>query len=73
MFQIIDIWGSADVPYYAWVVDTLRVVLPQLRSLGIVADEFIGIETLETRLRDAVRRAHSQVTGALQIGAWIRT
>ena len=67
------VWGGADGPHYAWAVDTLRVVLPQLQSLGIIADEFMGMETLETRLRDAVRRSHSQVTGAPQICAWINT
>ena len=73
LFCETHVWGASDVPYYAWVVDTLRAVLPQLQRLGIVAAEFMGIDTLETRLRDAVREAHSQVTGAPQICAWIRT
>ena len=67
------VWGAADAPYFAWAVDTLRILLPQLQRLGIVAGEFMGIETLETRVRDAVRQAHSQVTGAPQICAWART
>ena len=73
LFCETHVWGAADVPYYAWAVDTLRVLLPQMQRLGIIAAEFMGIETLETRVRDAVRRAHSQVTGAPQICAWIRT
>ena len=73
LFCETHVWGGGDVPYYAWVVDTLRVVLPQLQRLGTVTAEFMGIETLETRLRDAVHQAHSQVTGAPQICAWIRT
>jgi ubiquinone/menaquinone biosynthesis C-methylase UbiE len=73
LFCETHVWGAGDVAYYAWAVDTLRAVLPQLQRLGIVAAEFIGIETLETRLRDAVRETHSQVTGAPQICAWIRT
>ena len=67
------VWGATDVPYYAWAVDTLRALLPQLQRLGIIAAELMGIETLETRVRDAVRQAHSQVTGAPQICAWTRT
>ena len=72
LFCETHVWGAADVPYYAWAVDTLRVVLPQLKRLGIVAAEFMEMETLETRLGDAVRAARSQVTGAPQICAWIR-
>ena len=72
LFCEIHVWGAADAPHYAWMVDTLRVVLPQLRRLGIIAADFVGIETLETRLRDAVRQAHSQVTGLPQICAWTR-
>lgn len=73
LFCETPVWGAADVPYYAWAVDTLRAVLPQLQRLGIVAAEFVGIETLEVRVRDAVRRTHSQLTGAPQICAWTRT
>ena len=73
LFCETHVWGTADVPYYAWAVDTLRVVLPQLQRLGIIAAEFMGIETLETRVRDAVRRTHSQLTGVPQICAWTRT
>jgi ubiquinone/menaquinone biosynthesis C-methylase UbiE len=73
LFCETHVWGAADGPYYAWMVDGLRVLLPQLQRLGIIAADLVGIETLETRLRDAVRRAHSQVAGPPQICAWIRT
>jgi SAM-dependent methyltransferase len=73
LFCETHVWGAADAPHYAWMVDTLRVLLPQLQRLGIMAADFMGIETLETRLRDAVRRAHSQVAGPPQICAWTRT
>ncbi len=73
MFCETHVWGAADVPYYAWMVDTFRTLLPQLQRLGIMGAEIMGIETLETRLRNAVREAHSQVTGVPQICAWTRT
>jgi ubiquinone/menaquinone biosynthesis C-methylase UbiE len=73
LFCETHVWGAADAPYYAWMVDGLRVLLPQLEQLGIIATGLMEIETLETRVRDAVRRAHSQVTGAPQICAWTRT
>lgn len=39
---------------------------------GIVAADFMGIETLETRLRETVLRTHSQVARPPQICAWAR-
>jgi SAM-dependent methyltransferase len=73
LFCETHVWGTAHEPHYAWMVDTLRVLLPQLQRLGIVAADFMGIETLETRLRNAVLQAHSQVAGPPQICAWART
>jgi ubiquinone/menaquinone biosynthesis C-methylase UbiE len=67
------IWGTADAPHYAWMVHTLRSLLPQLRQIGVVADEFVGIDSLEARLRDAVVASRSQVAGPPQICAWVRT
>ena len=72
LFCETHVWGAADAPYFAWAVDTLRGVLPQLQRLGIIAADFMGVETLETRVRDAVRQARSQVAGAPQICAWTR-
>jgi SAM-dependent methyltransferase len=73
LFCETHVWGAADAPQYAWAADALRSLLPQLRRLGIIEADFMEIETLETRLRDAVRQAHSQVAGAPQICAWTRT
>jgi ubiquinone/menaquinone biosynthesis C-methylase UbiE len=73
LFCETHVWGAADAPYYAWMVDGLRALLPQLKHLGIIAADFMEIETLESRIRDAVRRAHSQVRGAPQVCAWTRT
>jgi len=73
MFSETHVLGGANAPHYAWMVDTLRILLPQLQRIGIVAADFIGIETLETRLKEAVLRTHSQVAGPPQICAWTRT
>jgi ubiquinone/menaquinone biosynthesis C-methylase UbiE len=67
------VWGGSDAPHYAWMVDTLRSLLPQLERIGIVMAHSIGIETLEVRLREAVVAARSQVSGPAQICAWART
>ena len=45
---------------YAWVAETLQSFLPQLANMGILFGELVGIETLESRLREAVVAARSQ-------------
>ena len=73
LFCETHILGAADAPHYAWAVDTLRSLLPQLRRIGIVIEEFIDMATLEKRLREAILAAHSQVAGPPQICVWART
>jgi len=73
LFCETHILGTSDRPHYEWVVDTLRSVLPQLRRIGIVPEEFMEMATLEGRLREAIVRAHSQVAGPPQICAWAKT
>ena len=73
LFCETHILGTSDAPHYAWVVDTLRSVLPQLRRIGIVPEEFLEIGTLEERIREAIVREHSQVAGPPQICAWAKT
>jgi len=73
LFCETHILGTADAPHYAWAVDTLRSLLPQLRRIGIVTEEFFDMATLERRLREAILAAHSQVAAPPQICAWART
>ena len=60
------IGGGLDSPLYAWAAETLQSFLPQL-------SELVGIETLESRLREAVVAARSQIVGPGQVCAWART
>src|SRR5215470_6726222 len=73
LFCETHILGTSDGPHYCWMVDTLRSLLPQLRRIGIVPEEFIEVATLERRLREAILTTHSQVAGPPQICAWAST
>jgi ubiquinone/menaquinone biosynthesis C-methylase UbiE len=64
--------GGIDSPLYAWAAETVRSFLPQLAKMGIVLGELRGIETLESRLREAVVEARSQIVGPAQVCAWAR-
>lgn len=62
--------GGQDAPVYAWFVQTLRSVQPQIERIGrpVPAD----IDTLEDRLRDEAVAAHAQLVGPHQFCAWAR-
>jgi hypothetical protein len=63
--------GGADSLAYAWVAETLRSVMPQLQTMGVLTAE-IGIDTLEDRLRKAAIAVHGQGTLPLQFCGWVR-
>jgi hypothetical protein len=65
--------GGIDSPLYAWAAETLQSFLPQLAKKGILFGELMGIETLESRLREAVVAVRSQIVGFGQVCAWART
>jgi len=72
LFCETQIWASADGPQYGWMVDTLRSLLPQLRRLGIVIEDFMNLATLERTIRKEISVARSQVAGPPQICAWAK-
>jgi hypothetical protein len=56
----------------AWLSSTVRTMLPQIEMIGAATDQQIEIETLEHRLREAVRIANLQVVGPPQMCGWVR-
>jgi SAM-dependent methyltransferase len=55
-----------------WAAETLHSVHPQLVEMGLFPKEAVAVETIETKLRDAVA-AHDMLEGPAQVGAWART
>jgi SAM-dependent methyltransferase len=72
LFCEAPVGGGNDSPLYAWTAETLKSFLPQLVRMGVVTADMVAIETLETRLRNAVVGARSQITGPAQFCAWTR-
>ena len=70
LFSETPIGGGPDSPLYAWMAETFHSVLPQLARIGLSLEKLPGIDTLESRLRDAVVTARSQVTTPAQVCAW---
>jgi hypothetical protein len=64
--------GSADSPLYGWLAELLQSLQPQLDRMRIVPGGTFTMEGLESRLRDAVVEAPSQIFGPAQVCAWAR-
>jgi hypothetical protein len=64
--------GSADSPLYGWLAELLQSLQPQLDRMRIVPGDTFTMEGLESRLRDAVVEARSQIFGPAQVCAWAR-
>ena len=64
--------GSPDSPYYLWITESLRSILPHAVALGIVTEGEIGIDTLEERLKAENVATKSCVPAPAMIGAFAR-
>jgi SAM-dependent methyltransferase len=64
--------GGPDWPGYAYVVETLRSLLPALRGMGVVDPAEVDIDTLEQRIRDDVVSQRGVQMLPLMFGAWAR-
>jgi SAM-dependent methyltransferase len=64
--------SSADSPLYGALAEIFHTLQPQLERMRIMTAESIAMEGLESRLRDAVVAARSQIYGPAQVCAWAR-
>lgn len=64
--------GNADSPLYGSLAELLQTHQPQLERIRITTAETIAMDGLESRLRDAVIEARSQIYGPAQVCAWVQ-
>jgi ubiquinone/menaquinone biosynthesis C-methylase UbiE len=64
--------GSADSPLYGSLAELVQTLHPQMKRMGIMTVDPSAMEGLESRLRDAVVGARSQIYGPGQVCAWAR-
>jgi ubiquinone/menaquinone biosynthesis C-methylase UbiE len=65
--------GGADSPFYEWVAESFRSILPRAAALGLVgADEVAGIDSLATRLKDETISHGGCVPGPAMVGCFAR-
>lgn len=72
MFCDVPVGGDRDSPIYAWFVQSLKSLIPQLEKIGAASASEVDFDTLEGRLVEAVTEAHAQVLGPMQFCGWSR-
>ena len=65
--------GGADSPFYEWVAESFRSILPRAAALGLVgADEVAGSDSLATRLKEETISHGGCVPGPAMVGCFAR-
>jgi len=65
--------GGPDSPFYEWVAESLRSILPRAAALGIItSDEIAGIDSLAERLREEAMASGSCAVGPAMVGCFAR-
>lgn len=65
--------GGADSPFYDWIAESLRSILPRASALGLVrSDEITAIDSLATRLRDEALALGVCLPGPAMVGCVAR-
>jgi ubiquinone/menaquinone biosynthesis C-methylase UbiE len=65
--------GGADSPFYEWVAESFRSILPRAEALGLVgSDEVAGIDSLAARLKDEAVGQRGCIPGPTMVGCFAR-
>ncbi len=64
------IGGGADSPFYEWISESFRSILPHAKALGMVPDSIGDIATLAQRLREEAVSLRSGFPSPLMVGGF---
>lgn len=64
--------GGPDSPFYEWIGETARSILPRVEALGIATAAEVDIDTLADRLREEALAARGGMVGPMMVGAFAR-
>jgi hypothetical protein len=71
MFCEAIVSGAPDSLFYPWVALTVQSLMPQIVKIGAATAAEVDVETLESRLRDAMRGT-GHTLSPLQYCGWVR-
>jgi ubiquinone/menaquinone biosynthesis C-methylase UbiE len=65
--------GGADSPFYEWMAESFRSILPRAETLGLVrSDEVVAVDSLATRLREEALARRGCLPGPAMVGCFAR-
>ena len=64
--------GGPHSPFYEWLTESMRSLLPRMEELGMVTEAEINIDTLEERLRQEALKTRGFALLGLLVGAFAR-
>jgi ubiquinone/menaquinone biosynthesis C-methylase UbiE len=65
--------GGADSPFYDWIAESFRTILPRAEALGLVrSDEAADIDSLAARLKEEATSHRGCVIGPAMVGCSAR-
>jgi ubiquinone/menaquinone biosynthesis C-methylase UbiE len=65
--------GGADSPFYEWVAESFRSILPRAAALGLVrSDEVVSVDSLAGRLKEETIARGGGVPGPAMVGCFAR-
>jgi len=65
--------GGADSPFYEWIAESFRSILPRAAALGLVSnEEIVGIDSLAERLKEETISHRGCVPGPAMVGCFGR-
>jgi ubiquinone/menaquinone biosynthesis C-methylase UbiE len=64
--------GGPDSPYFEWITESVRSILPRAIALGVISESEIDIASLEERLRAENGATKSGAPAPAMIGAFAR-
>ena len=64
--------GGDDSPFYEWVAESFRSILPRAEALGLVRSDEIGIDSLAARVRQEAISLRACIPGPAMVGCFAR-
>ena len=72
LFYEILVGSDSKSPLLTWLSSTVKSLLPRIQMIGAATAQQVDTQTLEDRLREAVRTANVQVISPPQMCGWAR-
>jgi ubiquinone/menaquinone biosynthesis C-methylase UbiE len=65
--------GGADSPFYEWIAESFRSIMPRADALGLVrSDEVVAVDSLAARLKEEAIAQRGCVLGPAMVGCFAR-